>query len=82
MPIDRVCTVVYMHPCIDVACRLLYEELKLRDQMFQEYREQKEREIAELTAIKGDLEVRLQRCGEEGEQVDASSHFVGKNLIC
>ena len=63
------------------ACRLLYEELKLRDQMFQEYREQKEREIAELTAIKGDLEVRLQRCAEEGEQTDGSSHFVGKNVI-
>lgn len=73
---------VYVYTWIDVACRLLYEELKLRDQMFQEYREQKEREIAELTAIKGDLEVRLQRFGEEGEQVDGSGHFVGKNVIC
>ena len=38
--------------------------------MFQEFREHKEREIAELTAIKGDLEVRLQRVIEEGEQGD------------
>jgi hypothetical protein len=57
--------------------RVLYEELKLRDRMFQEFREQKEKEIAELTAIKGDLEVRLQRVSEEGEQVDGGSHING-----
>ena len=39
---------------------MLEEELVLRDQMFQEYRESKERDIAELTRIKQDLEVRLQ----------------------
>ena len=39
---------------------MLEEELVLRDQMFQEYRESKERDIAELTRIKHDLEVRLQ----------------------
>lgn len=50
--------------------RALYEELEIRNRMFQEFREQKEREIAELTAIKGDLEVRLQRVIEEGEQGD------------
>ena len=59
-------------------CRVLYEELKLRDRMFQEFREQKEKEIAELTAIKGDLEVRLQRVSEEGEQVDGGSHINGE----
>lgn len=57
--------------------RVLYEELKLRDRMFQEFREQKEREIAGLMAIKGDLEVRLQRVSEEGEQVNGSSHIIG-----
>ena len=39
---------------------MLEEELVLRDQMFQEYRESKERDIAELTRIKHDLEIRLQ----------------------
>ena len=39
---------------------MLEEELVLRDQMFQEYRESKERDIAELTRIQHDLEVRLQ----------------------
>ena len=46
--------------------------------MFQAFREQKEREIAELMAIKGNLEVRLQRVNEEGEQVDGTSHFMGE----
>lgn len=64
-----------------VACRRLYEELKLRDQMFQEYREKMEGKIAELTAIKGDLELRLQRCGEDGEQVNGSCHIVGTSVI-
>ena len=58
--------------------RVLYEELKLRDQMFTEFREKKEREIAELVAIKSDLELRLQRVGEEGDQGDPTGgHLVG-----
>ena len=61
--------------------RVLYEELKLRDQMFQEFREQKEKEIAELMAIKGDLEVRLQRVNDEREQVNGSSHIMGQFRI-
>ena len=51
----------------------------MRDQMLQEFREKKEREVAELVAIKSDLELRLQRAGEEGEQGDGSgSHLVGE----
>ena len=61
--------------------RVLYEELKLRDQMFQEFREQKEKEIAELMAIKGDLEVRLQRVSDEREQVNGGSHIMGQFTI-
>ena len=71
-----------MHKCHHLTqwcyLRTLYEELRLRDQMFQEFREQKEREIAELTAIKGDLEVRLQRVSEEGELGDL--HLLGELL--
>lgn len=59
----------------------MFEELKLRDQMFQEFREEKEKEIAELTAIKGDLEVRLQRVSEEGDQANGSSHLAGEILM-
>ena len=59
--------------------RVLYEELELRDQMFSEFREKREREIAELAAIKSDLELRLQRAGEEGDQGDTpGGHLVGK----
>ena len=48
--------------------------------MFSEFREKKEREIAELTAIKSDLELRLGRAGEEGDQGDTSGgHLVGKD---
>ena len=50
--------------------------------MLQEFREQKEKEIAELTAIKGDLEVRLQRAlqvvDEDGDLVDGGAHFMGQ----
>ena len=49
--------------------------------MFQEFREQKEREVAELIAIKGDLEVRLHRVSEEGgvgDQGDSSGHLIGQ----
>ena len=47
--------------------------------MFSEFREKKEREIAELTAIKSDLELRLQRAGEEGDQGDVpGGYLVGK----
>ena len=46
--------------------------------MFTEFREKKEREIAELVAIKSDLELRLQRVGEEGDQGDPTGgHLVG-----
>ena len=47
--------------------------------MFSEFREKREREIAELAAIKSDLELRLQRAGEEGDQGDTpGGHLVGK----
>ena len=47
--------------------------------MFQEFREKKEREIVELVAIKSDLELRLQRVGDEGDQGESSgSYLVGE----
>ena len=49
---------------------MLEEELVLRDQMFQEYRESKERDIAELTRIKQDLEVRLQAALDSQDSLD------------
>ena len=49
---------------------MLEEELVLRDQMFQEYRESKERDIAELTCIKQDLEVRLQAALDSQDSLD------------
>ena len=52
--------------------------MKLRDQRFQEFREKKEREMAELVAIKNDLELRLQRVGEEGDQGEGGGHLVGE----
>ena len=42
----------------------------MRDQMFQEYRESKERDIAELTRIKQDLEVRLQAALDSQDSLD------------
>ena len=40
-------------------CRSLHEELDIREKMFQEFREVKEREIAELKKINQDLEKRV-----------------------
>lgn len=50
--------------------------------MFQEFREKKEREIAELVAIKNDLELRLQMVGggEEGDQGESGGGLLGERL--
>ena len=56
--------------------------MELRDRMFHEYREGKEREVAELTRIKQDLEIRLQAAlgSEDGtfDLLDPSA----KGLLC
>ena len=44
--------------------------------MFQEFREQKERELTELMAIKSDLEVRLHRVSEEDRET--SGYLMGE----
>ena len=63
--------------------RMLEQELELRDRMFQEYREGKEREVAELTRIKQDLEIRLQAAldSQDGSTLDFLDPSA-KGLLC
>ena len=62
---------------------MLEEELDLRDQMFQEYRESKERDIGELTRIKQDLEVRLQAAldSQDSNLLDPSTNMKGVSCM-
>ena len=58
------------------------EELALRERMFQEICEQKEREVAKLMAIKEDLELRLHRAlqvdEEETDRADICVNIKGQ----
>ena len=55
----------------------------MRDQMFQEYRESKERDIGELTRIKQDLEVRLQAAldSQDSNLLDPSTNMKGVSCM-
>ena len=62
-------------------CRSLREELQLHDKMFQDVCERKEKELAELRAIKSDLELRLRMALQVGEEETAENDIVAK-LVC
>ena len=61
---------------------MLEHQLELRDRMFQEYREGKEREVTELTHIKQDLEIRLQAAlGSEDGTFDLLDPSANKGFV-
>ena len=57
--------------------RMLEHELELRDKMFQDFREMKERELSELRKINHDLEIRLHSLVHPNESISLVDHQRG-----